>query len=69
MVTAQSRWSRKKKKQGKCSRCGSPRNRYRQLCDRHQKEFTQYMREWRRQQKEPNADNSRSSSQGHSNIA
>lgn len=55
-VTAQARWSRKKKKQGKCSRCGSPRNRYRQLCDRHQRAFTTYMKQWRRKRQEEDHD-------------
>ena len=40
----QARWARKKKAAGCCARCGQPRNRYRQLCDAHQQEFTTYMR-------------------------
>lgn len=46
-LTAQAKWSRKKKKQGRCSRCGQQRNRYKQLCDFHQGLFNQYMRQWR----------------------
>jgi hypothetical protein len=48
----QARWSRKKKKQGRCARCGEPRNRYAQLCDTHQAEFTAYMKAWRTRRKE-----------------
>ena len=43
----QARWSRKKKKQGRCARCGEPRGKYKQLCDFHQGQFTAYMREYR----------------------
>jgi hypothetical protein len=56
-VTAQARWSRKKKRQGKCTRCGLPRNRYRQLCDRHQKAFTAYMKAYRKRLAQPKESN------------
>lgn len=62
-ITAQARWARKKKKQGKCSRCGQPRNRYAQLCDKHQAEFTAYMRAWRSKRKEIKSDNQGTGSQ------
>jgi hypothetical protein len=47
----QSKWAKKKKGQGRCSRCGQPRNRYRQLCDAHQTAFNAYMRAWRASRK------------------
>lgn len=46
-TSPQIRWARKKKRQGRCSRCGARRNMYKQLCDYHQGLFTEYMREWR----------------------
>jgi len=45
--TAQACWSRRKKRAGCCTRCGEPRNRYKQLCDFHQGEFSAYMKAWR----------------------
>ena len=51
-LTPQAKWSRKKKKQGRCSRCGAPRNHYRQLCDAHQQAFNVYMRQWRATKKD-----------------
>ena len=60
--TAQARWSRKQKKRGRCARCGTKRNRYKQLCDFHQGQFTIYMRNRRAKAKlakETTSDNQR----------
>ncbi len=43
----QARWSRMKKRQGKCARCGALREHYAQLCDFHQGQQTAYMRRYR----------------------
>jgi hypothetical protein len=63
-VSPQLKWARKQKKRGRCTRCGVPRNRYKQLCDTHQEGFTRYMREWRKSRKEQNANNQRDADQG-----
>ena len=47
----QVKWSRKQKRRGRCTRCGKPRGKHKQLCDAHQAEFTAYMRDWRARQK------------------
>ena len=44
---AQARWSRKQKRLGCCSRCGQPRDRYRQLCNPCATVFAAYMKAWR----------------------
>lgn len=51
-ISPQVKWARKKKKQGRCTRCGAPRNRFKQLCDEHQAAFTAYMRAWRERRKQ-----------------
>lgn len=43
----QKKWARKQVKAGNCRICGERRNKYKQLCDYHQAQFTLYMREWR----------------------
>ena len=50
----QARWARKKKKAGMCARCGEKRNKYKQLCDFHQGQQTEYMRQRRAKEKNAN---------------
>ena len=55
----QSRWSKRKKGAGRCARCGKPRNRYAQLCDKHQAAVTAYMRQWRAARREAAKENAK----------
>jgi len=48
----QAKWSRKMKLRGRCSRCGAKRGKFKQLCDFHQGQFAEYMRNWRKRKKE-----------------
>jgi hypothetical protein len=52
--TPQARWARRKKANGRCSRCGLHRERLKQLCNTCQALATAYMRQYRAAKKREN---------------